>query len=134
MATYGQSDFAISVDNSGGTPVDITAYVMTIGGVAIEAITEESDAFGDSWVENSSVGVSRFPPFTIGGIYNDQATTGPDAILNSPGDTRTVTLTWGGSKTTEAEMIISRYSRMAQRGALTKYECEFTPAGAATEA
>ncbi len=134
MATYGQSDFAISVDNSGGTPVAMTAYVMTVNAINVETLTEESDAFGDSWIENVATGVKRWPAFTIGGIYDDTATTGPDAIFNSPGDTRTVTITWGGSKTTSAECIIRRYTRTPTRGQKTKYEVEFLPTGTVTEA
>ena len=100
----------------------------------IETLIEESHAFGATWVENLYSGIRKGNPFTLSGFYDDTASTGPDVIFNALGDTRTVTITWGGSKTTEFECIITRYKRVPGRNKSTRYEVEFTPTGAVTEA
>ena len=134
MAKYGPDDFSISVDNSGGSPVVMDAYVDELDGMDVEAIIEESHSFGDTWVENLYSGIRKGNPFTIGGFYDDTATTGPDAIFNSLGDTRTVTVTWGGSKTTAFECILTKYVRVPGRNQSTRYSVTLTPTGAGTEA
>ena len=105
MANYGQSSVVVAFDNSGGTPVTMTTYVQEINGISVEALLEQSDSFGDSWVEMLPVGVRKVSgDITLGGFYDDTATTGPDAIFNAPAATaatasRTLTITFGGSKT-----------------------------------
>lgn len=134
MAKYGSDDLSISVDDSGGTPVDLTQYVQTINGLDIEALTEESHSFGDAWVEHLFTGIKRGNDLTIGGFYDDTASTGPDAVLIGIGTTRTVTITWGGAKTSSFEAIIINYRRNPVRNELTKYEAVLRPTGAVTEA
>lgn len=134
MAKYGSNSLVIEVDNSAGTLVNLSNYIDTINDVNVEALLQESTAFGDSWVENLFTGIKKMDPVTIEGFYDDTATTGPDAILNSLGDTRTLKITWGGSKTTTVETIITKYPRKAVRGELTRFSCELTPTGAVTEA
>ena len=134
MAKYGPDDFAISVDDSGGTPVVMDPYVDELDGMDIEAIIEESHAFVATWVENLYSGIRKGNPFTVGGFYDDTATTGPDVIFNALGNTRTVKLTWGGSKTTSFECIITKYVRTPGRNLSSRYSVTFTPTGAVTEA
>jgi hypothetical protein len=99
MAKYGPNDISIDVDNTGGTPVTMDAYIDEWAGADVEAILEESHTFNDAWVEQLYSGIQRMSPITMSGFYDDTATTGPDAIFNALGETRTVTITWGGSKT-----------------------------------
>ena len=134
MAKYGPDDFAVSVDDNGGSPVVMTAHVDEFDGMDIEALIEESHAFGTTWVENLYSGIRKGNPFTLSGFYDDAASTGPDVIFNALGDTRTVTITWGGSKTTEFECIITKYVRTPTRNQSTRYTVTFTPTGAVTEA
>lgn len=139
MAKYGSANLIIAVDNASGTPVTMTSYITSIGSVEVEALLEESHSFGDAWFEQLATGVRRASDIVLGGFYDDTSTTGPDAIFNDVADgpadtTRTITVTWGGSKTTSCETIISKYSRSAVRNELTKFEVTLTPTGTVTEA
>ena len=141
MSKYGSNSIIVAVDNSSGTPVTMTNYITTINAVSVEAVLNETTAFGDAWAEQLSTGMRRAEPIVLGGLYDDTSTTGPDAIFNDvasgpsdTGSTRTITITWGGSKTTSCEAIITNYTRTATRGELTAYEVTLTPTGTVTEA
>lgn len=134
MAKYGSKDLKVEVDNSGGTLVDLSNYVTTINGISVEAILEEGTAMGDTWVEQLFTGNKQMPAITLGGFYDDTASTGPDAVLNAIGDTRTLKVTWGGTKTTSTEAIITSYVRTPAVKTLTKFSAVLTPTGAVTEA
>ena len=139
MAKYGSNSFVVSIDNSGGTPVTMTDYIRSIGDVDVKAMMQESTAFGDAWMEKLATGMLEAGSITLGGYYDDTATTGPDAIFNDvatgPTDsTRTLLLTWGGSKTTSAEVWISAYKRTATVGELTAFEVTLEYTGTVTEA
>lgn len=134
MAKYAASNIVIEVDNSGGSLVDMSQHVQEINGIDIEAVTEESHTFGDSWVEHLFASLKRTADIVLTGMYDDAATTGPNVIFNSLGDTRTFKITYGSTKTTSVEAIITKYTRMPSRGALTKYSVTLRPTGAVTEA
>lgn len=134
MAKYGPNDISIDVDNTGGTPVTMDAYIDDWAGADVEAILEESHTFNDAWVEMLYSGIQRMSPITMSGFYDDTATSGPDVIFNALGETRTVTITWGASKTTSTEAIISSYVRTPGRNASTRFTTTLTPTGTVTEA
>lgn len=134
MAKYGSDDVVIEVDNSGGTLVDLSQYIDTINEINISAMLQESHAFGDAWVENLYTGVKMTAPITIEGFYDDTSTTGPNAVLNSLGDTRTFKITYGSTKTTSVEAVLTSYVRRPVRGELSRFTCTLTPTGAVTEA
>ena len=99
-----------------------------------EEIIEEITAAGDNDEAHAKVGLTKVAPITMGGAYDDTVTTGPDVIFNAIGDTRTLKLTWGGSKTSSVETIITNYVRTPGRGDLTKFTVTVQPTGAVTEA
>ena len=140
MAKYGSNSLTIQVDSTeGGSLSDISNYITSINGVEVEAVLAESHAFGDSWFEHLATGLRKMNPVVLGGFYDDTASTGPNAIFvgvqDSPADqTRTLQITWGGSKTTTVEVWIQKYSRMATRNELTRFEVTLQPTGAVTEA
>lgn len=139
MANSTPSGIVVNYDNSGGTPVDITQFVMTINDYDVESLTEEVHTFGDAWEENKPIGLARVAPIELGGLYDDVATTGPDALFagrapETPASiTRTLTITWRAGKTTSVETYLSMYKRAADRNALTKYTVRLQPTGAVTE-
>lgn len=133
MAKYGPDDLVISVDDSGGTPVDVTAFIDEQTEAVIEAIIEESHAFGKAWVEQLFTGIKRMSEIGFTGFYDDAAANF-DAIFVGIGGTRTVVLTWGGSKTTTFEAIITKYARNAQRNSSTRATASLMPTGTVTEA
>jgi len=134
MARYGSKDLKIEIDNAGGTPVDLSNYITSIGGVTVEAILEEGTAFGDTWVEQLFTGNKQSAAITVGGFYDDTSSTGPDAVLNSLGDTRTLAVTFGSTKKYSVEAIITSYVRTPAVKTLTKFAATLTPTGAVTEA
>lgn len=134
MAKYGPADFVVSLDDTGGSPVDMTQYVDDVSSIDITAIIEESHGFGKSWAEQLYSGVKRMEPVTFSGFFDDTASTGPDVVFNAPGETRTMLLTLGGSKTVSTEAIITTYTRTPGRNASTRYSVVLTPTGTVTEA
>ncbi len=133
MANYGFDDLKIEFDNSGGSLVDMSQHVLSFNGIDLKSLFEESHAAGDSWVEQLFTGLNRGENVVLGGNYDDTATTGPDVIFNARGATRTLKVTWGGTKTTSIETCIESYKRSVERGAVTKYETTLLCTGAPTE-
>ena len=139
MANYGPADLTIEYDNSGGTPVDITAHVLTINDVDVENITEEVRPFGAAWDVHLTIGVGRVPIIELGGVYDDIAATGPDALFagrvpEGPGAaSRTLILTWGSTKTTTVETILVAYRRTEDKNAVVKWMARIQPTGPVVE-
>ena len=131
MAKYGSDDLVITV---GGT--DLSNYVDEIDGVDIEALIQESHAFGDAWVEQLFSGVKRGNPITIAGFYDDTGATGPDAKLGGAaiGTIVAVVITWGGSKTTTFNATITNYRRLPVRNESTRFSATLSPTAVMTEA
>lgn len=129
MAKYGSDDLGITI---GGT--EMKNYIDTINGLDIEALIQESHAFGDSWVEHLYSGVKRGGPLTLSGFYDDTGTTGPDAKFNTVGTEVAVVITWGGSKTSTFTGLVTAYRRLPVRGESTRFEVTLNPTGAITEA
>lgn len=138
MAKYGSGSITIEVDNSGGTLVNLSNYILEASEVSVEGLFEESTAFGDTWQEHLPVGVRMLPEITLGFFFDDTATTGPDAIFNAvastvTASTRTLKVTWG-TNTTSVETYIKKYTRQPIRNGLTKASVVLRPTGATTEA
>lgn len=140
MARYGFKDLVIEFDSAGLVLQNISQYVLEIGGIKKAAMFEESHAAGDSWVEQLFAGLKKVEPLTIKGFYDDAALPAPDVLFNDIGNeattgggTRTLKLTYGGTKTTSVETFIQDYSRLPVRGELTKFEVTLLPSGAPTE-
>lgn len=134
MSKYGSKDITIKVSNASQALQDLSAYVDTINEFTVEALLQEGHTFGDSWVKQLFTGVKRGNPLTIEGFYDDTASTGPHAILNAIGDTRKIEVTWGGTKKSTVDVIITNYSRRPVKGDLTRFSCTLTPTGAVIEA
>lgn len=78
--THGK-DAVFSVDDSGGTLRDLSAFVDTVSGLPGARQLSEVTAFGDEGVKNIP-GLQNVP-FTVSGHFDPTATTGPNAVLNS---------------------------------------------------
>lgn len=138
MAKYGSDDVTVEVDNAGGSLVDLSQYIDTVGEVNISAALQESHAMGDSWVERLGTGLKQHEPVELAGFYDDTATTGPSAVLYGDGAaigaTRTLKITFGGGKSVSVEAVITAFRRAITRGELTRFTAVLTPTGAVTEA
>ena len=130
MAKYGSDDVGISIASQ-----NLSGYIDTFNGLEIEAMLQESHAFGDSWVEQLFSGVRRGNEFTVEGFYDDDAA-GPDATLGGTviGTAVAVVVTWGGSKTSTFSALVRAYRRLPSRGESTRFGATLVPSGAITEA
>lgn len=137
MTTYGSADVTVEVDNDSDTLVDLSAYVLTIGGVKKEALVEEVTPLGAAWFAHMKTGVFSLPEIALAGVYDDTATVTPFALFGANadlGDTRTLKVTFGGSKSISVETIVKSWDRQISKGDKTKYEVVLVPTGTPTEA
>ena len=74
-------NLVVKIDDSGGTLRDLSAYVEWVSpvGVLVEAI--DVTVFTDI-EQRTLAGVERAQEFTIEGLFDDTASTGPDAVLS----------------------------------------------------
>lgn len=136
MAEYSSKDVIVEVDaTAGGALVNITAFVDQVNDLDREAITTEKTPYGATWPQHLYTGIRELKPLVIGGTYNSGASPAPNAVFcDKEGETRTVKVTLGGTKTVTAEMIIKRYKRMVKVKENTRWEVELLPTGAVVEA
>ena len=145
MANRGQPDFAITVTTTSATAAfrDISQQVLTFNGWNIEAVLQQSDAFGDAWREHLYTGIRQMDDLTLGGFYEDTATaTGVNAIFGNATDLgaeREMELNAGlgvvgASEISHFDIIVKSYKRQPTRGELTAFELVVTPTGAVTTA
>jgi hypothetical protein len=128
MAKYGSASVVITFDDApGGTPRIITPYVLTIGGLKIESITQQSNPFGTSNESNTPVGVTKVPDVPIGGLFDDVVTLGPHVVFKvtaadiAPASVgRVLVVNTGGGIFTITVHLVS-YEVIAKNGALTEY-------------
>jgi len=136
MAKYSSADYDIKVDaTDGGALQSMKDHIDTIAGWKITRLLEESTTVGDSWAEQLYSGIRRAEPFTVEGLYDDTATTGPNATFNGThAATRTVELTFGGTKKSTFEAWFEDFGRIYATGKLTRYRVTIVPTGAVVEA
>ena len=139
MANYGPSSVTIAYDNAAGSPVDITQYVMTVNEIVVEQINEERHPFGTSWETYLPVGVGKMGPIELDGLYDDTASSGPDALFANrvpetpASNTRTLTITFGSTKKVSVETYLVSYNRTVDRNKITSYKAKLQPTGSVSE-
>lgn len=138
MAKYGSSSVTINVDDSGGVARDLTNYITKMSALELEALLEESTAYGDAWIEFLAAGLRKMNPIQLEGFYDDTATSGPHVVLSDlptgPASiTKTITVVWGGAKSTAVEVLIAKYQRQAEPGKITRFQASLQPTGTVTE-
>ena len=135
-------DIVIMYDNAAGAPVDITAYVMKLGGIAVESLMEDSRPLGASWETSLPIGVGKTSPVDLEGNFDDTADVGPNALFwgarawpETPATpTRTLAITFQGTTISSVETHLSKRERTPDKNALTKYKVTLAPTGTVTEA
>lgn len=133
MAKYGSASVTITMDDGpGGTGRVITPYVTSISGVKLEAITQQSNPFGVAWEQHTPTGVSKVPPITIQGFFDDTATVGPHVVFIAPDDgpadlERSLVIVFGNSKTASMEGRLVSYEVLGKNGNLTEYAAVYQP-------
>lgn len=82
MAKYGPSVVTVTIDDApGGTARIITPYVLSIGGLELESITQQTNPFGVTSVAHTPVGLDQTPDIPIMGLLDDTASVGPKAVF-----------------------------------------------------
>jgi hypothetical protein len=125
---YGSASLAVSLDDApGGTLRVITPHVREIGGIKVEAITEESNPFGTAWRGTTPTGTATIADVAIKGHFDTSATTGPHVVMGTPDKnpqdaTRTFVFAPGDGKTFTAECRLVSYEVIAENEKLTQYE------------
>jgi hypothetical protein len=87
MATgkHGPQEVTITIDDApGGSPRIITPYVNTIGEIGLENITQETNPFGTTSMQNTPVGIDKTADIPISGFLDDTALVGPKAVFFNP--------------------------------------------------
>jgi hypothetical protein len=125
MAKYGSGSVTVTMDDSGGTPQTITPYVQTMGGLKIEAITQQTNPFGTTAEAFTPVGVFKSIDIPITGFFDDTATSGPHVVFKTISSTvaaasRTLVVVTGGGTFT-VECLVTSYEVMPKNNNLTEY-------------
>lgn len=82
MAKYGPSVVTVTLDDApGGTARIITPYVTAIGGIGLEAITQQTNPFGVASEQHTPIGLDKTPDVSISGFLDDTASVGPKAVF-----------------------------------------------------
>jgi hypothetical protein len=100
MTQYGSPDVTITYDGD-----DMTPFVLTINGIKIEDLMQDSQPFGAVWNAVSPTGTKKIDDIMFGGHFDDVAN-GPKANWDTggttpaPGDVpKTLVITVGGTNT-----------------------------------
>lgn len=142
MANYSSVNLKLELKDSGGTYRDISNFVRASTLLEIEAMLEESHAYGDDWQEFLSTGFNKWSPFTIDGHYDDASNT--PSSLWSKGATRLMKITWDATpasgapsapaaRTTIISVIMTKYKRTVNMEKLHTYTMTLQPVGPPTE-
>jgi len=109
----------------------MTAYIDSDIEVEKTAETEEVTPLGATVTKEALTGVTSLKDIGVGGVYDDQATTGPDAVFGAIGTSAAVEVLYGGTKkTTVAGMGLKTYKRTISKGKLTRYSSTLCNTGA----
>ena len=139
MSRYGSSTVSIYIDASPGAaaPSNMTAFIDTMGGQKITAITEPTHTFGDSWEEHTPVGISKGEPFNMEGHFDDTATSGPHAAFKDPDNgttdsARNMVVGFGNVAYWHATVRLTDYEVVGSNGKLTRYRVNVLPTSTVT--
>ena len=129
MAAGKQSSSAltISYDDGSGTPRVMTGFVLSIAGLKLTSGMQVSTAFADTIAKKLPTGLTTVADWTMSGLFDDTATTGPHTMFKVPdtnpqGSTRTLTVGVGNSNVWNSEGFLIDYEVNPKAGGLTEYK------------
>ena len=138
MSKYSSKDFVIKIDKSdGGALQDMSSYIDQLPEIVKLFNTVEATCASDTYEKAIATGIIGLQQITIGGFYDDTASTGPDAVFNTAGYAgaeRTLEITYGSTKKTTVEVIIVEYARLGKVKDETRFRAVLRPTGTLTEA
>lgn len=130
MAKHSPSEVTVTFDDApGGTPRVITPYVTTIGGLAIESITQQTNPFGVTTESHTPIGITKVPDIPIGGFFDDAATVGPHVVFQiaaadyAPASVgRVLAILAATGKTFTITVHLVKYEVLLKKDGLTEYQ------------
>lgn len=136
MAKLPSSGVTITLDDSGGTPRAVTAFVMQMGALKITNETQVQTAYGDSWVQTLANGIRKGEKIALSGLVDTTPLVGTFATMQVtaadavPGFTRTLAVNMGGgSGTTFTAEVILESGSIEPKIGLATYQAELQPSG-----
>ena len=131
MAKFSSKDSVVLIDgfNVLGVTTELTH--------SVEAVTEESTAFGDDWEAHMYVGMKR-AEITQNGFYDDASASVNDALNEQQGEDRIYCIGYEGNTIGEAftgfkGALQTNFERIASRGALHRANASYTGNGEVEE-
>lgn len=141
MAFHHGSESKFSVDDSGGTLRDLSAFIDTVDAPLLERDLHDTTTIGNaSGAHTFSPGLKN-GSITISGHWDPTVTTGPDPVLAGLLNVAigtTTSIEWGpeGGTTGDikytAESLCKSYKVNASSTDITKFSAEFQITGAVT--
>jgi hypothetical protein len=130
MANYGQSSVGFVL--VGG--YNLLTYTTDLSPITKEAMFEQSDTLGDSWIEFSPVGVQK-AYFTIKGFYDDDAASTAGIVATATSTERVVCLSLEGNTIGKKfagfqGSYSAKFNRLLSRGGLHKVDVPQVVSGA----
>lgn len=130
MAKHSPSEVTVTFDDApGGTPRVITPYVDTIGGLAIESLTEQTNPFGVTTESHTPIGITKVSDIPIGGWFDDTASVGPHVVFQiaaadiAPASVgRVLAVVAATGKTFTITVHLVKYEVLLEKDKLTKYQ------------
>ena len=124
---YGSKDVAVTYGSA------ITAMVFPATDIEREAILQESTPFGVAWKTWLATGSKSLAPITFSGVEDFTAVTGSRALM-AEGTSATLTVTYGGAKSTAVTAIVQKYKTTLVSEKLHVFTVTLQPTGTVTEA
>lgn len=126
-----------TIDDSGGTPRDLSAYTtdasLTLTGSTLETTTLGATGDAQTYIRGLNGG-----SFTASGFYDPTATTGPDDVLEGLYDAATAgtfSISFdGGTTTYSGESFCTNFSTSASVGGVAGWNASFTVTGQTSRA
>ena len=129
MAKYGSTVVTVTISASpGGAAKIITPYVTSISGLAIEALTQQTNPFGATSEEHTPTGLVKTPDIVLSGFFDDTADVGSWTVLKqvagdiataSVGRILTILAATGATFTVTVHLVKTEI--LCKNGNLTEY-------------
>lgn len=136
MAKYSSTVTTVTIDASpGGAAKIITPYVDTINGMAIEAITQQTNPFGVTSEQHTPTGLVKSMDIVLSGLYDTTADVGSWTVLKqvagdiavaSVGRTLVILAATGATYTITVHLVKTEV--IVTNGSLTRYSTLLRPA------
>lgn len=132
MAKSGSTVVTVTIDDApGGTPRIITPYVTAIGGLSLEALTQQTNPFGASSEQHTPTGLDKTADIAISGFFDDTAILGPHVVFGTAATWaldkatgsvgRVLVILAATGKTFTVTVHLVKYEVMNKNGNLTEY-------------